>query len=73
MKAGTHCTGNWVSPKAGHDGCEKSHPPPGFDPRTVQLVASRYVDYVISLTVNNETTSGATVKYFLIPTLCDAY
>jgi hypothetical protein len=23
----------------------KSRPPPGFDPRTVQLVASRYTDY----------------------------
>ena len=23
-------------------------PPPGFDPRTVQLVASRYIDYAIS-------------------------
>jgi hypothetical protein len=27
--------------------CEKSSPPPGFDPQTVQPVASRYTDYAI--------------------------
>jgi hypothetical protein len=27
----------------------KVSPPPGFDPRTVQLVASRYTDYAIPL------------------------
>jgi hypothetical protein len=26
------------------DSCGKSRPPPGFDPRTVQPVASRYTD-----------------------------
>jgi hypothetical protein len=31
-----------VGPRAGLDGCGKSRPPPGFDPRTVQPVASRY-------------------------------
>ena len=30
----------WVSPIAGGDGCGKFRPPPGFDPRTVQPVAS---------------------------------
>jgi hypothetical protein len=25
----------------------KTSPPPGFDPRTVQLIASRYTDYAI--------------------------
>ena len=39
---GTHCTGGWVGPRAGLDRCGKSRPPPGFDPRTVQPVASRY-------------------------------
>ena len=29
---------------AGLDGCGKSRPPPGFDPRTAQPVASRYTD-----------------------------
>ena len=39
-----HCTGGWVGPRAGLDVCGKSRPPPGFDPRTVQPVASRYTD-----------------------------
>ena len=39
-RPGTHCTGGWV----GLDGCAKSRPPPGFGPRTVKLVASRYTD-----------------------------
>jgi hypothetical protein len=34
-------------PKAGVDACRKSHPSPGFDPRTVQPVASRYTDWTI--------------------------
>ena len=34
-----------MGPRAGLDTCGKSHPPPGFDPRTVQTVASRYADY----------------------------
>jgi len=33
-----------VGPRAGLDGCGKSRPPPGFDPRTVQPEASRYTD-----------------------------
>jgi hypothetical protein len=32
---------------AGLDVCEKSRPPPGSDPRTVQPVASRYTDWAI--------------------------
>jgi hypothetical protein len=43
-RPGTPCTGGWVGPRAGLDVCEKSRPPPGFDPRTVQPVASRYTD-----------------------------
>ena len=31
--------------RVGLDRCGKSRPPPGFDPRTVQPVASRYTDY----------------------------
>ena len=34
-RPGIHFTGGWVSPRAGLDGCGKSRPPPGFDPRTV--------------------------------------
>ena len=44
-RPGNHCTGGWVGPKAGLDKCGKSRPPPGFDPRTVQPVASRYTDW----------------------------
>jgi len=43
-KPGTHCIQDWVGLRAGLDGCGKSGPPPGFDPRTVQSAASRYTD-----------------------------
>jgi hypothetical protein len=46
-RAGTHCIGGWVGPRAGLDRCGKSRRPPGFDPRTVQPAASRYTDYDI--------------------------
>jgi len=42
-----HCIGGWVGPTAGLDGCGTSRPPPGFDPRTAQHVASRYNDCAI--------------------------
>ena len=44
-RPGTHCTVGWVGLRAGLDRCEKSRPPPGFDPRTVQPVGSRYTHY----------------------------
>jgi hypothetical protein len=43
-RPGTHCIGGCVVPRAGLDGCGKSRPTPGFDPRTFQPVASRYTD-----------------------------
>ena len=43
-RPGTHCIGGWVGLRAGLDGCGKSRPLLGFDPRTVQPVASRYTD-----------------------------
>ena len=43
----THWIGSWVGPRAGLDGCGKSCPPPGFDPQTVQPVASRHTDCAI--------------------------
>ena len=46
-RPGTHCIGGWVSPRAGLDGCGKSRPSPGFDPRAVQLVASGCTDWAI--------------------------
>ena len=60
---GTNCIGGWVGPRAGLDGCGKFRPPPGFDPRTAQPVASRYTDCAIPApqlhfaTINNHTTS----------------
>ena len=33
------------APMAGLDRCGKSRPPPGFDPWTIQSIASRYTDY----------------------------
>ena len=44
---GTHRVGGWVGHRAGLDGCEKSRPPPGFDPRIVQTVASLNTDCAI--------------------------
>jgi len=44
---GAHCIGDRVGPRAGLDGCGKSRLPRGFDPRTVQPVASRYTDWAI--------------------------
>ena len=44
-----HCTGGWVGSRAG---CGKSRPPPGFDPRTIQPVASRYTDWATPTTFN---------------------
>ena len=46
-RPGIHCVGGWVGRRAGLDGCGKSRPPPGFDLRTVQSVASRYTDWAI--------------------------
>jgi len=46
-RPGTHCTGDRVGPR-----CGKSRPPPRFDPRTVQPVASRYTDYATRPTTN---------------------
>ena len=40
---GTYWMGSLVGPRAGLDGCEKSRPPPVFDSRTAQPVASRYI------------------------------
>jgi hypothetical protein len=44
---GTHCLGDWVGPRGGLEGCRKSLLLPGFDPRAVKPVASRYTDYAI--------------------------
>jgi hypothetical protein len=43
-RPGTHCIGGWVGPMTGLDGSGKSRPPPGFDPQTIQPLASRSTD-----------------------------
>jgi hypothetical protein len=40
----TYCKGGWVAPKAGLVVCGKNSPPLGFDPWTVQPVASHYTN-----------------------------
>jgi hypothetical protein len=47
-----------VGPRAGLDGCGKSRPPPGFDPLTVQPVASRYTDCTIPAHVAHKVEKG---------------
>ena len=49
-RPGTHCTGGWVGPRAVMDRCGKSCPQLGFDPRTVQPIASHYTDWSTWLT-----------------------
>ena len=43
-RPGIQFTGGWVDLAAGMYGCGNSRLPPGFDPQTVQPVASRYTD-----------------------------
>ena len=44
---GTHFTARRVGTRAHLDGRPKSRPSPGFDPWTVQPIASRYTDWAI--------------------------
>jgi hypothetical protein len=43
----THGTGSWMCPKGRSGQVRKIPPPLGFDPRTVQPVASWYTDYAM--------------------------
>ena len=38
-RCSTDSTGGWFGPRAGLEGCGKSRPPVGFDPRTAQPLA----------------------------------
>jgi hypothetical protein len=42
-RPGTHCTGGWVGPQ-GQSGRAENLALPGFDPRAVQPIVSRYTD-----------------------------
>ena len=68
---GAHCTGGWVGPRAGLDGCRKSRPPLEFDPRTVQPVASRYTNWGIAVhsivqheSLKQTTTTSLEISFF---------
>jgi len=51
-RPGTCCTGGWVGSRACLNRCGKSRPPQGFGPRTVQPVASHYMDYANRPTIS---------------------
>jgi len=58
-RPGTHCIGGWMGLRAGLDGCGKSRPPtPGFNPRTVQPVASRCNDCAALAHKNNKSNNN---------------
>jgi len=65
-RPGTDCIGGWVGPRAGLDGRGKSHPPPGFDLRTIQSVKSRYTDWAIRAMTSNKVKK---VKFTLLQVL----
>jgi hypothetical protein len=44
-RPGTHCTGGWVDPQGRSGQVWNISTPRGFDPLTVQSVASRYTDW----------------------------
>ena len=44
----THCAGCWLGPHGRTGRVQKTWPPPAFDTRTVQPVASRYTDCAIA-------------------------
>jgi hypothetical protein len=52
-KPGTHCSGGCVGPRASLNGYRKISSPPGFDPRTVQPLACRYIDQAIPAHVSD--------------------
>ena len=45
-RSGSHCIRGWDVPRGQCGLCGGSRPTPGFDPRTVEPVASHYTDYV---------------------------
>jgi hypothetical protein len=51
-RPGTHCTGGWVGPRADTDERKISFPP-GFGPRIIQPVASRYTDWATRPTISS--------------------
>jgi hypothetical protein len=52
-RSSTHCTIDWVDTRACLDRCEEKEilQPSGFEPRTVQSIASRHTDYTTIMQV----------------------
>jgi len=73
-RPGTQCTGGGVGLTVGLDGCGKSRPPPGFDPRTVQPVPSSYTDWAIPARINSKfgknPTTISSILYEVLNTFC---
>jgi len=50
-RPGIHCTGTWVGPQGRSGQVREISSLPGFNPQTVQPVASRYTDYATRPTI----------------------
>ena len=70
LRPRTHCIGGCMGPRAGLEGCRKSRPPLGFDPRTVQPVASHYTDR--ALLAHENTGDGNKILGFSTTVYCCA-
>ena len=72
-RPGTHCNRRLGGPQGRSGQVRKISPPPGFDPRTVQHVGSRYTKlpdpYVATVT---GTIYKRRVCYYVLPLLCGA-
>jgi hypothetical protein len=73
---GAHSTGGWVGARAGLNGCgedKTSCPPPGFESRTVQPVASSYTDYAIPTTYRRYVLLLSSHLLLVLPCVCHTY
>jgi hypothetical protein len=60
-----HSTGGWMGPQGRSGEVGKISLPPGFDPRTVHLVASRYTDWATRPTITFKLATGPTITFEL--------
>jgi hypothetical protein len=69
-RPGTHCAGGWMGLRGRSGQVRKILSPPGFDPRTVQPLGSRYTDYATRIwiwspchySINNHNNAWVTLK-----------
>jgi len=64
-RPGTHCIGGWVGLQGQSGRVRGTSPPPGFDPRIVQPLASRYTDWAIAAP-NEGFTVTKTVSWYWV-------